>query len=429
MRNRNILSLLAIAIFTVSGLASSADAQAKPPKQEILLNGLKVLLFNEPAAQQVTVRLRVHAGSAFDPLGKEGVMRMLSETIFLTDEAREYFKDDLGGSFEVVSNYDYLQLNVTGRTDTLIPLLETLANAVSSPQINKESTDAAKERVRRDLDLNLGNAAYLADQTASEKLFGAFPYGRSKFGTADSHRKIDFADLRFAYDRFFGADNATIAISGNIDPNTTYRAVRRFLGAWLKSDRRVPSTFKQPTDPDTSLTVLNLRADSGAEVRHVIRGFSKADLDFAASEVLTTILDKRLKDRVAKVSNAKAAVRNEAHILPGQIVFSVSGIATDAKIKLYPAGDSVDPKGLIASLFTEPITSAEFATARAAIVSATNAKPLDERWIDLDTYKLGTSPTQIVRVQALTLSDVQKLADSLKTRPAVNLWMVKGIGS
>lgn len=429
MKNRKIFLLFSLAIFTVTALISSADAQAKPPRQEILLNGLKVLIFNEPTAQQLTVRLRVHAGSAFDPQGKEGVMRMLSETIFLTDEARQYFADDLGGSFDVVSNYDYIQLNVTGRNDALIPLLETLANAVSSPQINKESTEAAKTRVRRDLDAKMADAAYFADQTASEKLFGTFPYGRSKFGTADSHAKIDFADLRFAYDRFFGADNATITLSGNVDPNTAYRAVRRVLGAWLKSDRRVPSTFKQPTDPDSSLTVLNLRADSGAEVRHLIRGFSRADADFLASEVLTAILDKRLKERVAKVSNAKASVRNEAYILPGQIVFSVSGIAADAKIKLYPAGDSVDPKGLLASLFSEPITSAEFAAARASIISATNAKPLDERWIDLDTYKLGISPTQIVKLQALTLADVQKLADSLKTRPAVNLWMVKGIGS
>ena len=191
----------------------------------------------------------------------------------------------------------------------------------------------------------------------------------------------------------------------------------------------MPSTFKQPTEPDSSLTVLNLRADSGAEVRHGIRGFSRADTDFAASEVLTAILDKRFKARVAKVSGAKAEVRNEAHILPGQIVFSVSGIATDAKIKLYPTGDSVDPKGLLASVFAEPITSAEFAAARDAIISATNAAPLDERWIDLDTYKLGTSPTHIVKLQALTLAEIQKLANSLKTRPAVNLWMVKGIGS
>lgn len=429
MRILKLILPLSVAIFAVLAITPLAEAQAKPPKQEVLLNGLKVLIFNEPSAQQTTVRLRVHAGSAFDPQGKEGVMRMLSETIFLTDEARQFFADDLGGSFEVDSNYDYIQMNVTGRTDALIPLLETLANAVSSPQINKESTEAAKTRVRRDLDAKLANAAFFADRAASERMFGTFPYGRSMFGTADSHTKIDFADLRLAYDRFFGADNATISISGNVDPNIAYRAVRRFLGSWLKSDRRVPSTFKQPTDPETSLEVLNLRADSGAEVRHAIRGFSKADVDFAASEVLTAVLDKRLKERVAKVSNAKAGVRNEAHILPGQIVFAVSGIGTDAKIKLYPAGESVDPKGLLASIFSELITSAEFAAARTSIISSTNAKPLDERWIDLDTYKLGASPTQIVKLQELTIADIQKLADSIKTRPAVNLWMVKGIGS
>jgi hypothetical protein len=53
---------------------------------------------------KVTLKVRIHSGSSFDPQGREGVMKILAENIFPTPESRDFFKDDLGGSLEIVSN-------------------------------------------------------------------------------------------------------------------------------------------------------------------------------------------------------------------------------------------------------------------------------------------------------------------------------------
>lgn len=354
-------------------------------------------------------------------------MKMLAEAIFPSDDARQFFSEDLGGSFEIVSNYDYIQLNASSRKGSYVDLLETLATAVANPQLDKETTDQVRVRVNAEGD-QLGSApAYLADRMASERLFGTFPYGRAAIGTTESRAKIDFADLRFAYSRFFGADNATLTIRGPVDSDLAYRAARRFFGAWLKSDNKIPSTFKQPETPDSSLQVLNLQSDQGAEVRHAIRGFAKADTDFAASEILTRVLDARLKRKAGIDPNAKAQVRNEAHILPGQIVFAVSRISADAKNKLYPAGESVDPKGLIMALLSDPITDTEVQAARSQVLSTANSLPPESAWLDSDTYKITPVASQVKKFETVTLADLQKLAATLKTRPSVNLWLVKGI--
>ncbi len=415
-----------ISVFAI--LATVVSGQQRAPKEETLLNGLKVAIFTDRTAPNLTVRLRIHSGSAFDPQGKEGVMRMLSETAFPSDEAREYFRDDLGGSFELITNYDYIQFNITARNDAILDVLETLANSITTPQVSAESADAAEIRVRRELDGLRGSPAYLADQYAAERLFGTFPYGRSIFGTTESHGRIDFADLRFGYDRFFTADNAGLTLHGNLDANDAYRAVRRFFGSWLKSERRIPATFRQPDAPDSSLEVLNINSDAGAEVRHLIRGYSLASSDFPASEMLVHVLDRRLKTRVAQVSNAKAEVRNEAHLLPGSIVFAISGIAPEAKSKLYPGGESVDAKGLISSLLAEPISAAEFQAARTAVLARVNSYPADSAWLDAETYRLPAGDRK-AKFESVTIADVQKLAATLRTRPTVNLWMVKGVGT
>lgn len=422
-------AVTAVIIAIIVGASQTeADAQTGgKPRQEVLINGLKVLIWNQPS-ETVTVTLRVHAGSSFDPQGKEGTMKMLAEAIFPSDDARQF--DDLGGNLEIVSNYDYIQLSSTVRKgDGYVSLLETLATAVANPQLDKETTDQVRIRVNAEGDQRASEPAYLADRIASERLFGTFPYGRAAIGTVESRAKIDFADLRFAYSRFFGADNATLTVRGPVDSDLAYRAARRYFGAWLKSDNKIPSTFKQPETPDTSLHVLNLLSDQGAEVRHAIRGFARADTDFAASEILTRVLDARLKRKAAIDPTAKAEVRNEANILPGQIVFSVSRISTEAKVKLYPAGESVDSKGLIAALLSEPVTDAEFQTAKTAVLGALNGLPPEEAWLNSDTYKITPAASQNKKVEAVTLAEVQKLAATLKVRPLVSLWMVKGIGA
>ena len=57
-------------------------AITQTPQKEQLLNGLKVLMWPDSKADKVWVRIRIHAGSAFDPQGKEGVMQLLADNLF-----------------------------------------------------------------------------------------------------------------------------------------------------------------------------------------------------------------------------------------------------------------------------------------------------------------------------------------------------------
>ncbi|MBA2378162.1 MAG: hypothetical protein H0V76_01150, partial [Blastocatellia bacterium] len=77
---KHIAIFASIIMVLASGLLFPAAAQA--PQQEKLLNGLKVLMWSDPGADMVTARLRIHSGSAFDPQGKEGTMKVAGEVIF-----------------------------------------------------------------------------------------------------------------------------------------------------------------------------------------------------------------------------------------------------------------------------------------------------------------------------------------------------------
>ena len=121
-------------------------------------------------------------------------------------------------------------------------MIETIASAVATPAIERETTDVVKQRLSALLDEAEESPEYIADRAAAERLFGTFPYGRPEIGTRESLGRIDFADIRFAYDRFFGADNATLTISGKVT-RRRLQGGTQILGV-EKSDKLIAPTFR-----------------------------------------------------------------------------------------------------------------------------------------------------------------------------------------
>ena len=391
------------ALLTMICLLTFAFAQnAKPPREEKLLNGMKILLAGDPSAEKISVKIRLHSGSAFDPQGREGVMKMLAENIFPTDVSRDYFADDLGGSLDVTTNYDYIQINATAKPANLLPMLETLARAVSTVTIDKDSTAKLKTARLEKLKELEKNQSYVADQIAAKKFFGSFPYGRPIFGTTESVVKIDFADLLLAKQRFLTADNATVAVSGNFNSDLAFRAIRRFFGVWEKSDKRVPSTFRQPDEPDAKVLTVNFPNAGTSEVRFLTGAPARGDLKFPASEILAQILQNRLQT----VGSDSMQIRQEAHVLPGALILS-------GKFNSQPATEN---GGGLKNLLSKNITDEEFGKARTKILSDVSRRDLIDWRLDADTFRLNAAG-EMQFYQNTTLAEVESLRVKFASQP------------
>jgi zinc protease len=408
-------------LFLLAATAFSVYAQPRNlpnPRQEKLLNGLKVLMWNDPQAEKVSVKIRVHSGSAFDPQGKEGVMQMLADNIFPSESAREFFADDLGGSLEVATNYDYIQINATAKSEEFLTMLETLANAVSKPTIDKETTAKLRSARLEKINELEKNPAYVADRAVAQRLLGTFPYGRPQMGTPQSVQKIDFADLIFAKDRFFTADNATIAISGNIKPELAFRAVRRYFGAWAKSENRVPATFKQPDEPDTKAAVIKSPLADNSEIRFALRGFARNDKDFTASKILTKIMQNRLRKEFSKEQQINAFVRQDSNLLPGVIVVGLSNLPMEN------GASTAKTENIAANLVSGKITVDEFEKAKTEVLTEVNQQPPAEIWLDVDTYRLASVKDDFQKISGVTINEVQAVAEKLIKTPTVTVMLV-----
>jgi len=405
------LAFLFLAFCALSSLAQTTKLSA--PREEKLLNGLKLLIWNQPNAEKVNVKIRFHSGSAFDPQNKEGTMALLSDAFFPNETAREFFREDLGGSLEITSNFDFIQIDATAKSDQFLTMLETLANAVSNPQIDRETTVKLRSaRIEKAKELEK-NPAYVADQAVAKRLFGDFPYGRAQMGTSESLAKLDFADLLLAKEKFLTPDNVTVTLVGNVKPDLVVRAARRYFGSWVKADKKFPATFRQPDAPDTKAAIINSPLIENSEIRYAMRGLPRNDKDFVASAVLIKVMQNRLRKDFSNESQANAFVRQDSQLLPGSVIVGFSNHPFDKD------------KNLAAILVREKISAEEFEKAKNEVLTETNQKNPAELWLDVDTFKLASAKDEIQKFNNVSVVDVQRVAERLAKEPTVTILMVK----
>ncbi len=411
-------SFAIFALLFILGAGTSFSQKFPAPRAEKLLNEMNLLIWSDPGADKVSIKLRIHRGSAFDHQGKEGTMALLGQILFPNESSEEFFREDLGGSLEVISNYDYLQINATAAPDKLLDALQAIANAILNPQITKETTAAVREIQLAKVSEVEKDPAYIADLAVAERLLGDFPYGRSQAGTVESLNKIDFTDLLFAKEKFLTSDNATIAISGNLKSDLVYRAARRYFGGWVKADTNIPATFRIPEKPDEKLQILDAKRENTSELRFAMRGIARSDKNYYAAEIVKAILEKRLQ----KLERGKISVSGAGHLLAGPVIFRLQDWNPGM---IRREGNAISlPVGLnetVSRLFAEAITNQEFTAAKTEMLKRFNAAALSDLWLDIETYRLSTFAKDYQSAQNVSAADVKEVFDKFKTEPVASV--------
>lgn len=407
-------------VFAVPSFMQQPRTTTRPPRQEKLLNGLRVAMWSVPTAPKVTLRVRINAGSAFDPRGREGMMVLLSEIFFPSPESRQYFAEDLGGSFQLISTYDYVEIAASSAPENFLTMIDSVAAAVTAPNFEKETIESVKARIAARRAELKGKSGPVADAAAAARLFGDFPFGRPLLGTDESMAVIDFVDLRNQFARLFGADNANLTLYGNFKSDLAFRAIRRYFGAWSKADASVPYTFMRAAPPPTAMLRIDSPEPEKAESRVAVRGFARGGRDFIASEILAAILEERLRENALPEHRNAVFVRNEAYVLPGAVFFGIPCLTDDSS---GSDGENrrIDPSDIVHKAFSERISAEEFQRAKAKIVTKFSSVDVDSRWLDADTYRLASTDSDTKALSGATVTDVQTALDKLASEPMASV--------
>lgn len=397
-------------------------AQTIPePSRQQLLNGLRVLVWNRPADGNVYLKLRIHSGAAFDLAGKAGTMALLSDALFPDPTTREYFVEELGGRVEVTSDYDGINVTLTGNASKFERIVQLLSTALISMELTPpviEKLRDARIKMVRELDVS---PALTADRAIATRLFADYPYGRPRNGSQETLARVDSPELMRARERFLNPNNATLVIIGNVDERRAMRALKQLLGNWRKSDSVVPATFRQPDAPDARTLIVDLPGTEAVEVRLAARGLARSDKDAAAAKLLALAARDLWQSQQPELGKTGFFVRHEAHLLPGMFVMGASVPVAEAANTLTKA------RNVLTTLMKSGVPQDVLERVRSeAIAELTKQlerpETLADLWLDVDTFQLASFDEQLRQLKSVSAADLVRTANRLfKDAPIVSV--------
>jgi zinc protease len=207
-----------------------------PYEKYVLPNGLTVLVHEDHSDPVVHVDVTYHVGSAREEIGKSGFAHFFEHMMFEgSDHAPKGTFDKL-----LPNNNGSTNLDRTNYYETIPPnkleqaiWLESdrmgyLLDAVTQQRFEVQRSTVKNERGQR-----YDNAPYgLANETISKNLYAyGHPYSWMTIGYLEDLNRSDVNDLKNFFLRWYGPNNATVSVGGDVKPADVIRLVEKYFGA------------------------------------------------------------------------------------------------------------------------------------------------------------------------------------------------------
>ena len=227
-------------------------------------NGAKVMFVAAPELPMLDIQVSFDAGSARDGT-QFGLANMTmgllgtATTEHTEDEISAAF-NDLGAQIGGSANRDMAQLSLKTltRPSILQPALAMFQEVLHHPVFGEEILTREKSRLTQALKQKTTMPQTIASEAMMENLYGDHPYAHPVEGTLETITPITTQDLQAFYQRYFVANNAVIALVGNVTPQQA-KDIAESLSKGLKAGAK-PAPLPKPS-PMKAMDV-NIQFDS-----------------------------------------------------------------------------------------------------------------------------------------------------------------------
>jgi predicted Zn-dependent peptidase len=224
-----------------SGRPGVASVQALIPTETMVLpNGLRVVMNVDRSDPVVAVALVAHVGSARETKGRTGFAHMFEHLFFLNSEnlgpgGLDKLSARVGGEgANGYTNLDHTVYLQTVPKDALEKMLWAEADKLGffintvTPAVVAKEIEVVKNEKRQSYDNQPYGHLFSIAQAA---LYPAdHPYSWTTIGSLADLSAATLDDVRQFYRRWYVPNNATLVISGDIDPAQTRRWVEKYFG-------------------------------------------------------------------------------------------------------------------------------------------------------------------------------------------------------
>jgi len=270
-----------------------------------LPNGLQVVAVSHHEQPAVSLRLLVRAGGAQDPSNKPGVAYLAASLLDqgTTSKNAEQVAstiDSIGGAIGAGAGSDITFINAAVMKDSLGVALDLVSDLARHPAFANEEIDRQRQQIVSGLKVSYDDPDYLAGVVFDRLVYGFHPYGKPDSGTPDSIAAITRNDLLAFHKRWFGANNAILAVVGDVTPEEAFDGAQRAFGSWERVE--LPTIKTEEAPPSTRRVVIIDRPGAAqTEIRVGNISLPRRHPDYLALDIATKILGGEGGNRLHRV--------------------------------------------------------------------------------------------------------------------------------
>lgn len=273
--------------------------------EEVLNNGLKVLIIEEHKAPVATFQVWYRVGGIDEQLGRTGLSHMLEHMMFkgTTKFGPKTFSQTVmknGGNDNAFTNKDYTAYfeNFAADRMTISMVLESdrMTNLMLEEKEFLSERDVVKEERRMRYEDDPNSSLFEEVNAAAYK---AHPYQWPVIGWMDDISNMTREDLLAHYKAYYAPNNATVIVVGDVKKDEVMVGIRKYFGEIPKGAeiRRAIST--EPEQKGERRIILKKEA----QLPYLVAAYhtpSLKDPDSFSLDVLSTVLSGGKSSRLYK---------------------------------------------------------------------------------------------------------------------------------
>ncbi|MCU0369765.1 MAG: insulinase family protein, partial [Cyclobacteriaceae bacterium] len=211
-----------------------------PYEKYVLPNGLTLIIHEDHSDPVVHVDVTYHVGSAREEIGKSGFAHFFEHMMFqgsdnVGDEQHFKIVTEAGGTLNGTTNTDRTNYFETVPNNQLEKMLWLEADRMGFllDAVTQRKFEVQRETVKNERGQNYDNRPYgLVNETINKNLYPyGHPYSWLTIGYVEDLNRVNVNDLKNFFLRWYGPNNATLTVGGDVKPSDVVKLVEKYFGS------------------------------------------------------------------------------------------------------------------------------------------------------------------------------------------------------
>lgn len=263
-------------------------------RQEILDNGLKVLIREIHTAPVVSVRVWYQVGARYERQGITGVSHWVEHILFRGTARWPSGEADraisrVGGVYNGVTTHDFTVFYETLPATSLPLAIEIEADRMANRCLDPDAIEAERSVIIAERQGNENSPIFRLTEEVSATAYRVHPYGHMTIGHLCDLESLTAVDIQRHHKTYYCPNNAVVTIAGDLDADHAMAQVAKAFGSIPRGPN--PPAVRATEPPQRGERQVIVRGAGSTDYLEIVYHTPPAsDRDFHALTVLNAIL-------------------------------------------------------------------------------------------------------------------------------------------